>query len=404
MLNNEIPGYFQQKIVSISNVSLLDCPIEILHHIFDYLDTQTIFRSFRCVCNQLYATVKTYNRFQLNFTLTSQLHFDFISQFFRSENVISLIYSANCSKQSNKIDFLLTNFDIRQCTRLNSLTLLDVDKTELDRVLPLILLSIQFYHASHSVPTPSLSKAIIKWNLQQLHLINESYITTILSWPVPRPLNHLTIDTSLNRFLQTLTTLSVARNQIEHESIRHLTSTLRSNATLTALSIGENQIGDEGMRHSLHVLDLSSNQLKVSNAQYLASMLENNTTLITLNLRDNKLRSKGIEFIAGALEKNKTLATLNLWNNEIMGVGVRSLANALQKNTALTTLDLGRNRIGTDGTKYLANMLRINSTLTTLDIGSNNIAENGQQNLIDAIQINKTLTTLNLKATPLLNS
>ncbi|CAF4145717.1 unnamed protein product [Adineta steineri] len=108
---------------------------------------------------------------------------------------MSLVYSADCSKQSNKIDFLLTNFDIRQCTRVNSLTLLDVDKTELDRVLPLISLSIQFYHASHRVPIPSLSKAIIKWNLQQLHLINESYITTILSWPIPCPLNYLTIDT-----------------------------------------------------------------------------------------------------------------------------------------------------------------------------------------------------------------
>ncbi|CAF1394783.1 unnamed protein product [Adineta steineri] len=178
-----------------SNVSLLDCPIEILHHIFDYLDTQTIFRSLRCVCNQLDATVKTYNRFQLNLTLTSQLHFDFILHFFRPENIISLVYSADCSKQSNKIDFLLTNFDIRQCTRLNSLTQLDIDNTELDRVLLLISLSIQFYHPSHRVPILSLSKAIMKWNLQQLHLINESYITTILSWPIPCPLNHLTIDT-----------------------------------------------------------------------------------------------------------------------------------------------------------------------------------------------------------------
>ncbi|CAF4211783.1 unnamed protein product, partial [Adineta steineri] len=107
--------------------------------------------------------------------------------FFRKYSVLS--------KQSNKIDFLLTNFDTRQCTRLNSLTLLDIDKTELDRVLPLISLSIQFYHASHRVLILPLSKVIMKWNLQQLHLINESYITTILSWPIPCPLNHLTIDT-----------------------------------------------------------------------------------------------------------------------------------------------------------------------------------------------------------------
>ncbi|CAF3922443.1 unnamed protein product [Adineta steineri] len=178
-----------------SNVSLLHCPIKILHYIFDYLDTKTIFRSLRCVCNQLYATVKTYNRFQLNLTLTSELHFNFILHFFHLENVISLVYSADSNKQSNKIDFLSTNFDIRQCARLNSLTLLDIDNTELDRVLPLISLSIQFYHASHRVPILSLSKAIMKWNLQQLYLINESYITTILSWPIPCPLNHLTIDT-----------------------------------------------------------------------------------------------------------------------------------------------------------------------------------------------------------------
>ena len=76
-----------------SSVSLLDVPPEILHRIFDHLDTPTLVRSLRCVCNRFYDIVNTYNRFDLDSTLLSKLQFECAIHVIRPVNIVSLIVS-----------------------------------------------------------------------------------------------------------------------------------------------------------------------------------------------------------------------------------------------------------------------------------------------------------------------
>ena len=180
------------------NTCLLDLPVEVFHRIFDFLDAQTIFRSIRCACQQLRATVNTYDRFALNFTSVTKLHFELISNFIGPENVTSLTFSIGQCNQSDKIDFLLSIFNIGQFIRLHSLTLLEIDDLELTRllknisVLPLVSLSIHLRKV-HQYGTFPSSADIDRLNFRKLRLIGSSYITKNLSHLIHCELQHLAI-------------------------------------------------------------------------------------------------------------------------------------------------------------------------------------------------------------------
>ena len=179
-------------------MSLLDLPVEVFHRIFDFLETHTIFRSLRCTCKQLYGSIHTYDRFELNFTSISRSHFQHVFNLIYPENIISLTVPIGYNNQSDKIDFLLSSFDNGQFTRLRSLTLLEISDLEVDRLLqhisalPLVSLSIHLrkVYQYRTLPVPTV---IAQSNFQKLHLVGFTYITKILSHLIHGALQHLTI-------------------------------------------------------------------------------------------------------------------------------------------------------------------------------------------------------------------
>ena len=195
-----------------SNVSLLTLPIELLHRVFDYLDVQTILDSFRGVCTQLAAVVNTYNRFELDFNSISKSDCERISHLIRPDSVISLILSDNDS-ESTQISLFLSSFNIRQFTKLRSLTLYYIDYTEMRQFLQhistcsLVSLSIDYYEDQNNETSECrrrraanemkalLSSIIAKCTLRKLRLKGFDNIIKDISWPVPAALNHLTLDT-----------------------------------------------------------------------------------------------------------------------------------------------------------------------------------------------------------------
>jgi hypothetical protein len=114
---------------SMSTISLLDLPVEIVHYICDYLDILVIRRSFRYVCKQLYAIISTYDRYKLNITSMSVSELRSISHLIQPTSIISLILS-NEYMSANKFELFRSNFDIRGFIRLHSLTLLYVEDTD----------------------------------------------------------------------------------------------------------------------------------------------------------------------------------------------------------------------------------------------------------------------------------
>ncbi|CAF4505089.1 unnamed protein product [Rotaria socialis] len=183
-----------------TNVSLLDLPVEILHFILDHLDTPTIFRSLRSASRQLYATVNAYDRFELDLSSVAQCHLEFISDLIRTENITSLIFSFANNEGAVNADLVLSIFSTRQFTRLRSLTLLEINKIELldlllqhVDLLSLVSFSVQLRNVYGTETLPLLSTVIAQPNMRKLRLIGFNYMKPALSWPTHCALQQLKI-------------------------------------------------------------------------------------------------------------------------------------------------------------------------------------------------------------------
>ena len=115
-----------------TTATLLTLPPEVLHRIFDDLDTQTILLSVTLVCRQLHLIVNTYNRFKLK--TVSREQFVNISCHFPTENVISLTVCDDWAGLELEDGCCLVE-SLRRFTRLRSLTLHDIFDDELDILL-----------------------------------------------------------------------------------------------------------------------------------------------------------------------------------------------------------------------------------------------------------------------------
>ncbi|CAF1091836.1 unnamed protein product [Adineta ricciae] len=183
-----------------SERSLLDLPVEILHRIFDYLRIKTIFCSLRCTCTQLYAAVQTYKNFELDLTAsTSAVQFEYISQLFHPECITGLVFSAENNQHSNRAKSFFANFAIYQFARLRSIELLDISIDDLNEflqcasVLPVTSLSIHLANPYFHRPLPLLTSLINQGNLRKLQIINMYYVLQPLLWSTHCKLTHLTI-------------------------------------------------------------------------------------------------------------------------------------------------------------------------------------------------------------------
>jgi len=186
-------------------MSLLKLPVELLHSIFDYVYTQTILYSFRPVCTQLYAVVKTYNKLRLDFSTFCKSDLTLVADFIKPENVISLKLFNNYGIKSCRVDLFFLLCQLDQFTRLQSLTLVEINGTELDQFFqhiitcPLRSLSITLQHQKKTETQRIinlLSSTIAQSGLQNLHLNipDAALIIDRILEPVQSLLRHLTIE------------------------------------------------------------------------------------------------------------------------------------------------------------------------------------------------------------------
>ena len=180
--------------------SLLTLPVEILHHIMDYVDTQTVFLSFSNVCTYFRAISNTYNRYRLNFTSISKPDFHRVCQLIQPTNILSLTLSDD-NTTPGQIRLFLSLFNIDQFTRLHSLTLLGIDDNDLNKIvssdiastLTSLVINWREAHCPTSLTLDLLSLMINQLNLQKLELKTGSYAIEEMPWPVQHTLKHLTL-------------------------------------------------------------------------------------------------------------------------------------------------------------------------------------------------------------------
>jgi len=180
-------------------------PVELLHRIFDNLDSQTIVFSVRPVCRFLRSVVKTYDRHILDSKLISKLNFYALCRLIHPHNFISLILSNN-ELTSNQIDLFISLVRLRQLTRLRSLTLLNIDESQLNFILKRInLAALTFFSCTirkyddrrRKTTNELLTSIIAQSSLEKIEFDIKSERMLQISWPINCTIQYLTINGSI---------------------------------------------------------------------------------------------------------------------------------------------------------------------------------------------------------------
>ena len=224
--------------------------------------------------------------------------------------------------------------------------------------------------------------------------------------------------------------LSLGRNKITNEGVRHLVQNL-GESNLTHLNLSRNEITDDGVTRlasfpstslcKLSHLNLSFNPIGEKGVDSLCkALIKNGCTLKYLNLTNiapiadgaiqklfktlsklecklrqlnlsqNNINDKHVQFFSqSALPKeNFTLLQVNLSQNKITDVGVKQLSTALSKgNCALKQLNLsGNSSITHEGVQNLCNVL---DKLNQLGLDRIGIGDLGVEHLSQAIRRKK---------------
>ncbi|CAF1271638.1 unnamed protein product [Rotaria sp. Silwood1] len=192
-----------------SNSSLDILPVEILHHILDNLDIQTILFSFRYVCKRFDLITNSYNYFNFNFESISKTKFLRICHMIPFEQVVSLTLSDK-DKTHGQIQLFISLFDINQFLRLRSLKLIRIESNHLKIFLDytihssLISLSIdsQTLNIGKNPVLTLLSSTIEHYTLQKLDLNIWPKNMKEFQWPINCTIKYLSIKNSitLNQF------------------------------------------------------------------------------------------------------------------------------------------------------------------------------------------------------------
>jgi hypothetical protein len=112
-----------------SSPTMDNLPVELIYHIFDRLDTYTIFTSLYNVCTRLNSIIHAYDQYNLNLKSISKTYFHRICSKIRPEQIISLTLSDG-DENVGLVEVFLKRFHWQSFKRLRSLTLIDIDDNE----------------------------------------------------------------------------------------------------------------------------------------------------------------------------------------------------------------------------------------------------------------------------------
>jgi hypothetical protein len=184
-----------------AEVSLYTLPIELIHHILGNLDVKTVLSSFRNVCKRFYTIVNNYNRYELDFSSISKIDFHHVCSIIRPEHIISLTLSDN-DMTPGQICLFMSLFNIDQLIHLRSLSLIQIDKSELSALMERININVlsslsidirKNNSKSNDTSLISLLSNITMANLRKLDLCMWSHEINNIVWPKQYTLRHLTL-------------------------------------------------------------------------------------------------------------------------------------------------------------------------------------------------------------------
>ncbi|CAF2109350.1 unnamed protein product [Rotaria magnacalcarata] len=187
-------------------ISYLDrLPVEILHHILDNLDTQTILFSFRFACKRFHSIANSYNYYDFNFESISKTKFLHMCCIIPFEQVVALTLSDK-DNTHGQIKVFNSLFNINQFIRLRSLTLIQIETHDLKVFLnyairsSLLFLSIDCQTTrihEENTALNLISSTIEHCSLKKLNLSMRPKDMKELQWPLNLTISYLRIKNSI---------------------------------------------------------------------------------------------------------------------------------------------------------------------------------------------------------------
>ena len=202
-----------------------------------------------------------------------------------------------------------------------------------------------------------------------------------------------------------LVVLEIDGNNITDDGVKCLCLALsESKSKIKKLSLGRNKITNEGVRHlvqnlgesNLTHLNLSRNEITDDGVTRLASFPSTSLCKLShLNLSSNSITEKGVDTLCKALIKDRcTLKYLNLANiAPIADKAIQKLFETLSKRECkLRQLNLSQNNINDTHVQFFSQ-----SSLLHLNLSQNEITDDGVKHFCDALsEGNCALKRLNL--------
>ncbi|CAF4005267.1 unnamed protein product [Rotaria magnacalcarata] len=433
-----------------TNVSLLDLPVEILHFILDHLDTPTIFRSLRSASRQLHAIVNAFDRFELDLSSVAKCHLEFISDLIRTENITSLIFSFANNEEAVNADLVLSIFSTRQFTRLRSLTLLEINKVELldlllqhVNLMSLVSFSVQLHNVYGTVTLPLLSTVIAQSKMRKLCLIGFNYMKTVLSWPTHCALQQLKIGcctfqeynfilehcpllktfemqnctmyhinnsthvtSSAGAYFSGLASLTMNNCYLSFGELDFLLSLTPSLIHFKLINVGWNSNSlFDGFRWEEFIqkrLPFLNNLHSIINSYRTPFWLERKHWYVTCDYTISASSSQVILYTKPVnIDNCQILIRCQALSTDDICYFTKYQSNEKDQNNekeTLTKLHIGGNHIELQGIQRLTNALEKNTTLTILDLQDNQIGDEGIEYFCNSLKNTLTLTSLDLSS------
>ncbi|CAF2001167.1 unnamed protein product [Rotaria magnacalcarata] len=444
-----------------TDASLLTLPIEVIHHILAYCDTQTILLSIRPVCKHLYSIVNSYDQFELTLDWKSKSKFQWMYRLIPTEGIVKLNILRN--EYDGFVDFFLSVCDLRQFTRLRSLTIQHVGEKDLVSFFQLInthtltSLSINPYKREISTVLFHITSAIEKFQIRRLCMDKCDHIVTHMSWPVDCTLTRLEIGachyheyiTVLQRLPQLRTIIMKQCVMNDNDVTTPSTSDTKFCSLLKSLTITDFSLFSQqqlelliSFTPALVHLKLTARERRRFDYVFDGLYWENFIRINLLSLKKFEIcfhtETHAVNDLVELItpfrtpfwveEKRWLIAcAFIIWRNEdiwlyTMPISVdidrdpirceissrdgvcrltKRCLNQVFDITADETLKiLGcfSSGITDKEMRYLSDGLQKNTTITTLSISSKNIGSRGIQHLATALQNNTTLTALHLNS------
>lgn len=166
---------------------LVALPTELIYHILTFLEPIFIVRTLRCVCKRFYGIAKSYDHFQLNFKSIDKSDFHFLCNFLRPNQIETLVLSDD-DETPGQIEYFLSNFGIHRFSKLQILTLINIDDLHLKKFFK-------------TLPKLSLKKLIIRGKdyIQNDNDIDTTDLASVLSMPTLRSFELQLLSFNLQR-------------------------------------------------------------------------------------------------------------------------------------------------------------------------------------------------------------